>query len=90
MPIRVKLKQQPIREGSPFSARYDYVELPYIGPEDSFRLVVKKLSQYFTDAIELPSTFDQLRTTSAGSCLRLLVDHLGDTCINPAIVNALL
>ncbi|KAL7786353.1 hypothetical protein V8C37DRAFT_392424 [Trichoderma ceciliae] len=90
MPIRVKLKPQPVREGSPFSARYDYVELPYIAPDDPFRQVVKKLSQYFTDAIELPSTFDQLRTTSAGSCLRLLVDHLSDSCVNPAIVNALL
>ncbi|KAK1241105.1 hypothetical protein MKX08_001079 [Trichoderma sp. CBMAI-0020] len=90
MPIRVKLKPQPVREGSPFSARYDAVELPYIGPDDSFRLVVKKLSQYFTDAVELPSTFEQLRTTSAGDCLRLLVNHLTDTCANPAIVNALL
>ncbi|KAM0253619.1 hypothetical protein ACHAQJ_007194 [Trichoderma viride] len=90
MPIRVKLKQQPAREGSPFSARYDYVELPYIAPDDSFRLVVKKLSHYFTDAVELPSTFDQLRTTSAGDCLRLLVNHLSDTCGNLAIVNALL
>ncbi|KAL7942688.1 hypothetical protein V8C42DRAFT_331648 [Trichoderma barbatum] len=90
MPIRVRLKPQPVREGSPFSARYDFVELPYIGPDDSFRQVVKKLSQYITDAVELPSTFEQLRTTSAGTCLRLLVDHLGDTCVNPAIVNALL
>lgn len=90
MPIRVKLKPQPVREGSPFSARYDAVELPYIAPDDSFRLVVKKLSQYFTDAVELPSTFDQLRTTSAGDCLRLLVNHLTDTCANPAIANALL
>ncbi|GFP57741.1 hypothetical protein ACSS6W_007424 [Trichoderma asperelloides] len=90
MPIRVKLKPQPVREGSPFSARYDAVELPYIAPDDSFRLVVKKLSQYFTDAVELPSTFDQLRTTSAGDCLRLLTNHLTDTCANPAIVNALL
>ncbi|UKZ54228.1 hypothetical protein TrVGV298_008035 [Trichoderma virens] len=90
MPIRVKLKPTPVREGSPFSARYDYIEPPYIGPDDSFRLVVKKLSQYITEAIELPSTFDQLRTTSAGTALRLLVDHLSDTCANPAIVNALL
>ncbi|KAH0490989.1 hypothetical protein TgHK011_002435 [Trichoderma gracile] len=90
MPIRVKLKPQPAREGSPFSARYDYVELPYIAPDDSFRIVVKKLSQYISEAIEMPSTFEQLRTTSAGTSLRLLVDHLSDTCLNPAIVNALL
>ncbi|KAL7956222.1 hypothetical protein V8C34DRAFT_289558 [Trichoderma compactum] len=91
MPIRVKLKKPPpVREGSPFSARFDYIEPPYIGPDDSFRLVVKKLSQYITEAIELPSSFEQLRTTSAGTSLRLLVDHLADTCVNPAIVNALL
>jgi hypothetical protein len=90
MPIRVKLKPQPAREDSPFSARYDYVELPYIAPDDSFRIVVKKLSQYISEAIEMPSTFEQLRTTSAGTSLRLLVDHLSDTCSNPAIVNALL
>lgn len=91
MPIRVKLKKPPpVREGSPFSARFDYIEPPYIGPDDSFRLVVKKLGQYITEAIELPSSFEQLRTTSAGTSLRLLVDHLADTCVNPAIVNALL
>ena len=42
------------------------------------------------DIIQLPSTFEQLRTTSAGDGLRLLVDHLSETCTNPAIVNALL
>ena len=46
--------------------------------------------RYFYDAIELPSTFEQLRTTAAGNCIRVLVDHLNDTCTNPAIVNALL
>lgn len=46
--------------------------------------------RYFTDVIELPSTFEQLRTTEAGNCVRVLVDHLSDNCTNPAIVNALL
>ncbi|KAF4990691.1 hypothetical protein FDECE_14273 [Fusarium decemcellulare] len=90
MPIKVKSKKLPApREGSPVSIRYDY-ELPNIAVDDSFRDVVKKLSLFFVDAIELPSTFEQLRTTAAGSCLRTLVDHLAATCTNPAIVNALL
>lgn len=46
--------------------------------------------RYIVDVIQLPSTFEQLRTTAAGDGLRALVDHLGDTCTNPAIVNALL
>jgi hypothetical protein len=46
--------------------------------------------RFFADDIELPSSFEQLRTTSAGQGLRMLVDHLGKTCNNPAIVNALL
>jgi len=48
------------------------------------------LYRYFVDVIELPSTFEQLRTTAAGTPLRILVDHLAATCTNPAIVNALL
>ncbi|KAJ4270135.1 hypothetical protein NW762_001808 [Fusarium torreyae] len=92
MPIKVKSKKLPApREGSPVSIRNDYeLELPDIAADDSFRDVVKKLSLYFTDVIELPSTFEQLRTTAAGSCLRVLVDHLAATCTNPGIVNALL
>ncbi|KAJ6447170.1 Guanine nucleotide-binding protein negative regulator 1 [Purpureocillium lavendulum] len=89
MPIRVRSKAQPVRDASPVSARIDF-ELPDIGEDDSFRQVVRKLSTYFYDAIELPSTFEQLRTTAAGNCIRVLVDHLNDTCTNPAIVNALL
>lgn len=55
----------------------------------SFLLVLTDL-RFFAEAIDLPSSFEQLRTTSAGDCLRLLVDHLGKTCTNLAIVNALL
>ena len=57
-------------------------------------LIVPKLTRddtrYITDAIELPSTFEQLRTTSAGAPLRVLVEHLSANCHNSAIVNALL
>ena len=64
--------------------------LPDIGPDDSFRDVIKKLSVFMTEAVLLPSTFEQLRTTSAGDRLRALVTHLSITCDNPCIVNALL
>ncbi|KAG9259132.1 uncharacterized protein F5Z01DRAFT_26514 [Emericellopsis atlantica] len=66
------------------------IELPDIKELDSFRTVVRKLSKYFEEVIELPSTFEQLRTTSSGNCLRVLVDHLAKNCENQAIVNALL
>lgn len=52
--------------------------------------ITNTLVRYFKDVIELPSTFEQLRTTAAGNCLRVLVDHLSNSCDNPAIVNALL
>ncbi|KAH7319869.1 hypothetical protein B0I35DRAFT_430038 [Stachybotrys elegans] len=91
MPIRVKAKaQQPAREFSPISARRLDFDLPDILPDDDFRTVVRKLSWYIKDVIELPSTFEQLRTTAAGNCLRILVDHLATECSNPAVVNALL
>ncbi|KAG6029388.1 hypothetical protein E4U41_000349 [Claviceps citrina] len=90
MPIRLRMRPQPgPRNASPISARYDF-DMPEIEDSDTFRIVVKKLSLYFTDVIELPSTFEQLRTTEAGNCIRVLVDHLSDHCTHPAIVNALL
>ncbi|WYZ45947.1 hypothetical protein EsH8_IX_000172 [Colletotrichum jinshuiense] len=91
MPIRVKSKKLPkSRDLSPVSMHFDTFELPDIETADTFREVVKKLSVYFTDVVVLPSTFEQLRTTAAGEPLRVLVEHLTDTCSNPAIVNALL
>ena len=47
-------------------------------------------SSYFLDEISLPSTFEQLRTTSAGNNVRTLVDHLVANVTNPALINALL
>ena len=58
-----------------------------------FTVVQRSLThfdRYFVDVITLTSTFEQLRTTSAGDPLRRLVDHLSRECKNPAIVNALL
>lgn len=46
--------------------------------------------RHFNEIILLPVTFEQLRTTSAGAGVQNLVEHLSDTCRNPAIVNALL
>ncbi|KAL2190432.1 hypothetical protein L209DRAFT_750517 [Thermothelomyces heterothallicus CBS 203.75] len=96
MPIRVKSRAQhaeALRTPSPTGmapySRYG-AELPDINPDDSFRVLVKKLSVYIAGVIQLPVTFEQLRTTSAGEGLRALVDHLGRNCTHPAIVNALL
>lgn len=91
MPMRVKSRPLPAaREPSPMSVNWDANLLPDIGVDEGFREVIKKLSVYFAEVIQLPSTFEQLRTTTAGDSLRLLVDHLNATCTNPAIVNALL
>ncbi|KAK8011441.1 ion transporter [Apiospora arundinis] len=93
MPIRVKAR--PVSQGdrapSPHwdNGHYDS-DLPEIAYEDQFREVVKKLSLYIADVIYIPSTFEQLRTTSNGDCLRTLVDHLSTNVTNPSIVNALL
>lgn len=65
-------------------------KLPKIGRNDQFVDIVKALSVYFVDEIHIPSTFEQLRTTSAGNKIRVLVEHLLDSVTNPAIINALL
>lgn len=52
--------------------------------------MLTRLSSFLTARILLPSTFEQLRTTSVGDALRELVLHLSRNCTNPAIVNALL
>ncbi|PFH60365.1 hypothetical protein XA68_11067 [Ophiocordyceps unilateralis] len=90
MPIRIKARRpQPVRDPSPVSARDDF-ELPEINSKDSFRQVASKLSAYLIDAIDMPSTFEQLRTTVAGNCIRELVDHLHNNRLNLATVHALL
>ncbi|OAA57087.1 receptor-activated Ca2+-permeable cation channel [Niveomyces insectorum RCEF 264] len=69
---------------------YEAETLPDVELNDSFRDVIKKLAIYIAEAVVLPCTFEQLRTTSAGDQLRTLVAHLRSTCENPCIVNALL
>ncbi|KAF7947985.1 hypothetical protein EAE96_009054 [Botrytis aclada] len=66
------------------------VKLPTIVHGDPFVKVVKTLSIYFVDEFVLPSTFEQLRTTSAGNKIRILVEHLVENVTNPAIINAIL
>lgn len=65
-------------------------KFPVIGPNDPFAKVVKALSLYFVDELHVPSTFEQLRTTSAGNRIRVLVDYLVANVTNPALINALL
>ncbi|RDA95049.1 hypothetical protein CP533_2156 [Ophiocordyceps camponoti-saundersi (nom. inval.)] len=89
MPIRVKARPLPARDLSPVSARADF-DLPDMNDKDSFRRVATKLSAYFVDAIDMPSTFEQLRTTIAGNCIGELVDHLHNNPLNLATVHALL
>ncbi|OTB06287.1 hypothetical protein M426DRAFT_9775 [Hypoxylon sp. CI-4A] len=91
MPIRVKSRNLPTpdRALSPIAARPE-IELPDIEHDDAFRDVVKELSRYIAEVVYIPSTFEQLRTTSAGDDLRTLVEHLSNRVTNPAIVNALL
>ncbi|TPX13432.1 uncharacterized protein E0L32_006162 [Thyridium curvatum] len=92
-PMRVKSfaqrhAEEP-RTPSPFTGGAEG-HLPEINEDDVFRDVVKKLSEFITEVVTLPSTFEQLRTTIAGDSLRDLVEHLSLECTNPAIVNALL
>ncbi|KAI1079118.1 hypothetical protein F5B20DRAFT_581537 [Whalleya microplaca] len=91
MPLRVKSRNlsTPDRAPSPYYGHPD-VELPDIADDDAFRDVVDKLSSYIAEVVFMPSTFEQLRTTSAGDDLRTLVDHLASRVTHPAIVNALL
>uniref|UniRef100_A0A8H7MYM1 Calcium channel YVC1-like C-terminal transmembrane domain-containing protein n=1 Tax=Bionectria ochroleuca TaxID=29856 RepID=A0A8H7MYM1_BIOOC len=90
MPIRVKSKVPSGAQEREFSpgpvVRMDW-ELPNVGQDDAFQTVVENLSNFFSDAIDLPSSFEQLRTAES---LKILVEHLSRTCTNPAIVNALL
>ncbi|KAJ2900593.1 uncharacterized protein MKZ38_002389 [Zalerion maritima] len=93
MPVRVRSRAMTndgaARSPSPTLVHHEG-DPPEIGDNDTFREVIKKLSIFLTDVITLPSTFEQLRTTAAGDCLRFLVDYLSANCKNPSIVNSLL
>ena len=55
-----------------------------------FNTIANYNSRYFIDAIQIPATFEQLRTTPAGNKLRILVEHLILHVTHPALVNALM
>ncbi|KAH8594543.1 hypothetical protein B0O99DRAFT_625182 [Bisporella sp. PMI_857] len=89
MPIDLSYPRMTRSNGSSGEGK-SVVRLPEISPEDAFVEVVKALSIYFVDEIRIPSTFEQLRTTSAGHKIRILVEYLVVNVTNPALVNALL
>ncbi|KKA31015.1 hypothetical protein TD95_005217 [Thielaviopsis punctulata] len=90
MPIKVKMRRARADSQAPSPVKSSPGELPDIDIDDTFHHVIKKLSRYFASAITVPSTFEQLRTTVAGDSVQALVEHLGLTCSNRCIVNALL
>lgn len=45
---------------------------------------------FFSEAITLPHTFENLRTSAVGRILTPLTSYLADTCHHPAIISALL
>ncbi|KAI4103795.1 MAG: hypothetical protein LQ339_004127 [Xanthoria mediterranea] len=84
------MPQTPISEGLR-TGQMDWLPpVPLIEDDQPFSEVVRELSQYFVDAIEVPHTFEQLRTASVGNILRPLVGSLSDRCHHPGIVSALM
>jgi hypothetical protein len=78
---------------TPRSNKFQYFlddDLPIIDSEEPFSEAVLKLSSYIAKAIDTAFTYEQLRTTIAGSSLKPLVASLEADCHHPAIVAALL
>ncbi|KAF2873454.1 hypothetical protein BDV95DRAFT_627374 [Massariosphaeria phaeospora] len=65
-------------------------EVPTIADNEEFEPLVKKLSFYFTEAITLPHTFEELRTLPFGRILTPLISYISDTVHHPALISALL
>ncbi|KAF2796726.1 hypothetical protein K505DRAFT_237110 [Melanomma pulvis-pyrius CBS 109.77] len=68
----------------------DHPEIPEISNDDEFGELVRKLSFYFTDAITLPHTFEELRSLPLGRVLTPLIVYVSDSVHHPALVSALL
>ncbi|KAH7116085.1 hypothetical protein B0J11DRAFT_117124 [Dendryphion nanum] len=68
----------------------EHPDIPPIGEREDFGDLVRKLSFYFTDAITLPHTFEDIRTLPFGRVLTPLIQYLSDNVHHPAIVCALL
>ncbi|KAG9533454.1 hypothetical protein KCU93_g134, partial [Aureobasidium melanogenum] len=65
------------------------VQLPRIGKNDPFNVLIQKLARYFTDLVEKPITFEEFRTTQ-DHLLTPLCRHLLHDVHHPALVAALL
>ncbi|PHH51304.1 hypothetical protein CFIMG_005173RA [Ceratocystis fimbriata CBS 114723] len=90
MPIKVKMRRPREPSPTPPPIASSPGQLPDIDDDDTFHVVIKKLSRYLNETIRVPSSFEQLRTTVAGDCVQSLVEHLSVACHNRCIVNALL
>ncbi|KAF1964575.1 hypothetical protein BU23DRAFT_594080 [Bimuria novae-zelandiae CBS 107.79] len=65
-------------------------EVPEINGSDDLGELVRKLSFYIVQAITLPHSFEELRTTAPARALAPLVSYLSDQCHHRNIVHALL
>ncbi|KAF2188231.1 hypothetical protein K469DRAFT_703705 [Zopfia rhizophila CBS 207.26] len=68
----------------------DCPDIPDIADDEDFGELVRKLSFYFTDAITLPHSFEELRARPSGRVLGPLIAYLSDNVHHPAVVSALL
>jgi len=80
----------PRTPGSSRFVPWDDDVVPSIDSDEDFHLVVAKLSRYITKAVDAAYSYEQLRTTTAGQSLRLLVLRLSEDCHYPAVVAAVL
>ncbi|KAF2121480.1 hypothetical protein BDV96DRAFT_564336 [Lophiotrema nucula] len=68
----------------------EHPDAPHIADDEDFGELVRKLSFYFTEAIQLPHTFEELRSQPCGRILYPLISNLSDDTHHPALVSALL
>ncbi|KAF2473800.1 uncharacterized protein BDR25DRAFT_125097 [Lindgomyces ingoldianus] len=68
----------------------EHPDIPLISDDDDFGELARKLSFYFTDAITLPHTFEELRSLPCGRILTPLIAYISDNVHHPAVVCALL
>jgi hypothetical protein len=64
--------------------------MPDVKESQSFLELVRSVSVYVEDAIDVHHTFEQLRTTAVGHVLQPLVEFLSDKCHHPFILHALM
>jgi len=76
--------------GGPPTGQSELPPPPVIEDDESLIILCNDLSTYFIDVIQVPHTFEQLRTASVGHILRPLITALSDTCHHLEVVSALL